>query len=34
VNEAFKTKYGAADWFVALSGDASQRIVVRLDPRP
>jgi len=31
VNEAFRTKYGAADWFVALSGDASQRIVVRLD---
>lgn len=34
VNEAFRAKYGAADWFVALSGDASQRIVVRLDPRP
>jgi hypothetical protein len=34
VNEAFRIKYGAADWFVALSGDASQRIVVRLDPRP
>jgi hypothetical protein len=34
VNEAFRNKYGAADWFVALSGDASQRVVVRLDPRP
>ena len=34
VNEVFRSKYGAADWFVALSGDASQRIVVRLDPRP
>jgi len=33
VNEAFRSKYGAADWFVALSGDASQRIVVRLDRR-
>lgn len=34
VNEAFRNKYGNADWFVALSGDASKRIVVRLDPRP
>ncbi len=34
VNEAFREKYGNADGFVALSGDASQRIVVRLDPRP
>jgi hypothetical protein len=34
VNEVFRSKYGAADWFVALSGDASQRVVVRLDPRP
>lgn len=34
VNEAFRDKYGAADWFVALSGDASKRIVVRLDPGP
>ena len=33
VNEAFRNKYGSADWLVALSGDASQRIVVRLDPR-
>jgi hypothetical protein len=32
VNDAFARKYGSADWFVALSGDASQRVVVRLDP--
>jgi hypothetical protein len=31
VNQAFKEKYGAADWIVALSGDASKRVVVRLD---
>ncbi len=31
VKRAFTEKYGHADWFVALSGDASQRIVVRLD---
>jgi hypothetical protein len=33
VDEAFARKYGAADWIVALSGDAANRIVVRLDPR-
>ena len=32
VNAEFVKKYGTADWFVALSGDASKRIVVRLDP--
>lgn len=32
VNRAFSEKYAAADWIVALSGDASRRIVVRLDP--
>ena len=32
VNEAYAEKYGHADWIVALSGDASQRIVIRLDP--
>lgn len=31
VNAAFALKYGAADWIVALSGDASKRVVVRLD---
>jgi hypothetical protein len=31
VNAAFALKYGAADWIVALSGDASSRVVVRLD---
>ena len=31
VNAAFALKYGAADWIVALSGDASRRVVVRLD---
>jgi catechol 2,3-dioxygenase-like lactoylglutathione lyase family enzyme len=31
LNEAFALKYAAADWIVALSGDASQRVVVRLD---
>jgi len=34
INEIFAEKYGAADWIVALSGDASHRVVVRLDPRP
>jgi hypothetical protein len=33
VNEVFARKYGSADWIVALSGDASRRVVVRLDPR-
>jgi hypothetical protein len=33
VNAAFGRKYGAADWIVALSGDASRRVPVRLDPR-
>jgi hypothetical protein len=32
VNEVFAEKYGAADWIVALSGDASKRVPVRLDP--
>lgn len=32
VNEKFATQYGAADWIVALSGDAADRVVVRLDP--
>ena len=32
VNEVFAQKYGAADWIVALSGDASKRVPVRLDP--
>lgn len=32
VNEAFAAKYSAADWIVALSGDASKRVPVRLDP--
>jgi hypothetical protein len=31
VNAAFALKYGAADWIVALSGDRSKRVVVRLD---
>jgi hypothetical protein len=29
-----RSVYGAADWIVALSGDASRRVPVRLDPRP
>ncbi|MDP6980017.1 MAG: DUF2255 family protein [Myxococcota bacterium] len=33
VNEVFRAKYGHADWIVALSGDAADRIVVRLDLR-
>jgi hypothetical protein len=32
VNDVFRQKYGAADWIVALSGDASDRVPVRLDP--
>jgi hypothetical protein len=32
VNGAFTAKYGAADWIVALSGDAAERVPVRLDP--
>ncbi len=32
VNDAYAEKYGAADWIVALSGDAAARIPVRLDP--
>ena len=31
VNEVFGEKYGAADWIVALSGDAAERVVIRLD---
>ena len=31
VNHAYKRKYGVADWIVALSGDASKRVVIRLD---
>jgi len=31
VNEVFAQKYGATDWIVALSGDASKRVPVRLD---
>ncbi len=31
VNRAYKEKYGIADWVVALSGDASRRVVIRLD---
>ncbi len=31
VNRAYKEKYGIADWIVALSGDASKRVVIRLD---
>jgi hypothetical protein len=31
VNRAYKEKYGIADWIVALSGDASRRVVIRLD---
>ena len=31
VNRAYKEKYGVADWIVALSGDASKRVVIRLD---
>jgi hypothetical protein len=31
VNDAYKEKYGIADWIVALSGDATQRVVIRLD---
>lgn len=33
VNQAFAEKYGIADRIVALSGDASKRIPVRLDER-
>lgn len=32
INEAFEEKYGLADWIVALSGDASRRVPLRLDP--
>ncbi len=31
VKRAYKEKYGIADWIVALSGDASKRVVIRLD---
>ncbi len=31
VKRAYAEKYGAADWIVALSGDASKRVVIRLD---
>ena len=31
VKRAYKEKYGVADWIVALSGDASKRVVIRLD---
>jgi hypothetical protein len=31
INRAYKEKYGVADWIVALSGDASKRVVIRLD---
>ena len=31
VNRAYERKYGIADWIVALSGDATQRVVIRLD---
>ncbi len=34
VNEVFAMKYGQANEIVALSGDASKRIPVRLDPAP
>ncbi len=34
VNGAFTSKYGVADAIVALSGDASLRVPVRLDPEP
>lgn len=34
VNDAFARKYGVADRIVALSGDASKRVPVRLDPGP
>ena len=31
VNDAYKEKYGIADRIVALSGDATKRVVIRLD---
>jgi hypothetical protein len=31
VNGAFARKYGAADWIVALSGNAANRVPLRLD---
>ncbi len=31
VNRAYEEKYGIADWIVALSGDAANRVVIRLD---
>jgi hypothetical protein len=34
VQAAFADKYGTADWIVALSGDADDRVLVRLDPAP
>jgi uncharacterized protein DUF2255 len=34
VNQAFREKYGMADWIVALSGAASRRVPIRLDPVP
>ena len=34
VQAAFAEKYGTADWIVALSGDADDRVLVRLDPAP
>ncbi len=34
VNAKFATKYGDANWIVALSGSAERRVVVRLDPIP
>ena len=32
VNDVYEGKYGDANWIVALSGDAADRVVVRLDP--
>ena len=33
VNDRFSSKYGAADWIVALSGDAAKRVPVCLEPK-
>lgn len=33
VNDKFSSKYGSADWIVALSGDAAKRVPVRLEPK-
>ncbi len=33
INDKFSSKYGSADWIVALSGDAANRVPVRLEQR-